>query len=397
MKRNLKIAQLVPYYFPSIGGVEVVCQYISEELVKRGHEVHVFTANRNHKGSPPLNVAANEVINGVSVHRFRSYINIGHHGFFPGFILPLTRGRFDVIHAHGYRQPQSEISSWIGAQRNVPTVLHVHGGFRSKNRLKRLLYMLYDRAARSRKTNVFDHFIVLSEFYQRCLLELGVACDKISIIRNAADAQAFEKVCSMQFRKKYGLNGKKIVLYLGMLHHYKRPELLIQALPRILAKKPEAFLLLVGPDAGEFRRVRELGKRLGVTGHYRWIGPLHGTEKHEAIESCEFLALPSDNDTYPLVLLEAMARNKPVLTTSVVGQASIIRTNEAGVIVNPGDLDGIVDGAVRLLTDSVFRQTIGNNAGRLAEAMFNVKATVDEIETLYNSVILGRGLINAQP
>jgi hypothetical protein len=47
---QLKVAQLVPYYAPVIGGVEVVCQYISEALVARGHEVHVFTANRSHKG-----------------------------------------------------------------------------------------------------------------------------------------------------------------------------------------------------------------------------------------------------------------------------------------------------------------------------------------------------------
>jgi len=332
-------------------------------------------------------VAATEVINGVRVHRFRSYINIGHHGFFPGFISPLSRGGFDVIHAHGYRQPQSEIGSWIGARRNVPTVLHVHGGFRSNNRLKRLVYMLYDRAARSRKTNVFDHFIVLSEFYQKCLLELGIARDKISLIGNAAEIQAFEAVETQRFRNEYDLHGKKIILFLGMLNHYKRPELLVQALPRILVKHPDAFLLLVGPNAGELGRVRELGDKLGVAAHYKWIGPLHGTEKHEAIECCEFLALPSDNDTYPLVLLEAMARRKPVLTTSVVGQASVIRENEAGIIVKPGDLEGIVEGTIKLLTDSVLRTTIGNNAGRLADTMFSVRAAVDGIETLYESLI----------
>ena len=111
MSRSLKVAQLVPYYEPVIGGVEVVCQYISEEIVARGHEVHVFTANRSHKGSPPLECPSYETINGVHVHRFRSYVSIGHYGLFPGFIPPLKNGGFDVIHAHGYRQPQSEIGS----------------------------------------------------------------------------------------------------------------------------------------------------------------------------------------------------------------------------------------------------------------------------------------------
>ena len=91
MKRKLKVAQLVPYYPPVIGGVEIVCQYISEELAERGHEVHVFTANRTHKGSPRQQMPGNEVINGVNVHRFRSFFNLGHYGFFQGSFRRLGR------------------------------------------------------------------------------------------------------------------------------------------------------------------------------------------------------------------------------------------------------------------------------------------------------------------
>ena len=109
--RGLKIAQLVPYYAPVIGGVEVVCQYISEALAARGHEVHVFTANRGHKGSPRVTLPPYEMMNGVHVHRLKSYINVGHYGVFPGFISALKRDGFEIIHAHGYRQPQSEIGS----------------------------------------------------------------------------------------------------------------------------------------------------------------------------------------------------------------------------------------------------------------------------------------------
>ena len=254
MKRKLKVAQLVPYYFPVIGGGEVVCQYISEELVNRGHEVHVFTANRNHAGSPRLDMPGDEIINGVNVRRFRSYVSVGHYGLFPGFISPLLKGRFDIIHAHGYRQPQSEIGSRIGARLNMPTILHVHGGFYAPSRMKRILYELYDRSARKRRVNMFDHFIVLSEADQKHLLELNVERSKISIIRNAAESQAFKIVDSTRFRKKHGLNGKKIILYLSILHHYKRPELLVRALPKLIDKVPDVFLLLAGPDAGELEK-----------------------------------------------------------------------------------------------------------------------------------------------
>ena len=387
MRHSLKIAQLVPYYSPVIGGVEVVSQYISEELVNRGHEVHVFTANRNHPGSPRLDVPHNEVINGVNVHRFKSYVNVGHYGLFPGFISPLLKGGFDIIHAHGYRQPQSEIGARIGARLTVPTILHVHGGFYASNRIKKFLYGLFDKSARKHKVNVFDHYIALSEADQKQLLELNADLSKISIVRNAAENQAFEIVGSTDFSEKHGLNGKRIILYLSILHYYKRPELLIRALPKIIEKVPEVFLLIVGPDAGELEKIRDIGNKLHLNMYYKWVGPLRGREKHQAFESSEFLALPSDEDPYPLVLLEAMAHGKPVLTTSAVGQASVIGANECGLVVAPGDLDGIEQGAIKLLTDPTYRKKIGANARRLAEMMFSAKSVVDEIEMLYARLI----------
>jgi glycosyltransferase involved in cell wall biosynthesis len=387
MRRSLKVAQLVPYYAPAIGGVEVVCQYISEELVARGHEVHIFTANRNHRGAPRLELPAREKINGVHVHRFRSYINAGHYGVFPGFISSLTRDGFDIVHTHGYRQPQSEIAWRVGARRNIPTILHVHGGFDTRNRAKRFLYSLFDSAARSHKANVFDHFIALSEGDREHLLALNVPQGRISIIQNAAENEAFEAYSSAHFREKHGLMGKKVILYLSILIHYKRPEKLIRVLPQLIETEPNVFLLFVGPDAGELETIRKLAESLGVNEYYEWLGPLQGREKHEAFECSEFLALPSDDDPYPLSLLEAMAHGKPVLTTTGVGQASVIEAHEVGIIVSPGDLDGIMEGAAKLLTDERYRSATGAKARRLAERMFSVGAVVDEIERLYADLV----------
>ena len=206
-------------------------------------------------------------------------------------------------------------------------------------------------------------------------------------LRDAASAAFW----AARFREKYGLVGKKVILYLSILHQFKRPDKLIRVLPRLIENEPNVFLLYAGPDAGELEGIRELGKSLGVTEHYKWLGPLQGDEKHEAFECCEFLALPSDEDPYPLVLLEAMAHRKPVLTTSVVGQASVIRAHEAGIIVSPGDQDALVDEAARLLTDDRYRQAIGANARRLAERMFSVGKVVDEIESLYADLIERKG------
>ena len=269
----------------------------------------------------------------------------------------------------------------------MPTILHVHGGFYTRSSAKRLFYSLYDRAARQHKANIFDHFIAFSETVRENILELNQPQSNISIIRNAAETQAFEAVDAMHFRERYGLIGRKVILYLSILHHFKRPDKLVRVLPQLIEKEPDVFLLFVGPDAGEFQRVRALGESLGVTEYFAWIGPLQGEEKHQAFECAEFLALPSDEDPYPLVLLEAMVAMEARTQTTAVGQASVIGAHDAGIIVSPGDLDGIAYGATRLLTDEAYRSSSGANARLLAERMFSVGAAVDDIENLYARLI----------
>jgi glycosyltransferase involved in cell wall biosynthesis len=82
-----------------------------------------------------------------------------------------------------------------------------------------------------------------------------------------------------------------------------------------------------------------------------------------------------------------MAHGKPLLTTDVVGQAPVICENEAGVIVSPGDVSGIIAGSIKLLTHRVYRESLAQNARRLAEKMFSARAVVDEIEALYRQLL----------
>lgn len=75
-------------------------------------------------------------------------------------------------------------------------------------------------------------------------------------------------------------------------------------LPRLIESEPDVFLLFAGPDAGKFRRFASWG-RVFAADYYKGLGPLQGKETHRAFECAKFLALPSDEDPYPLVLLES--------------------------------------------------------------------------------------------
>ena len=128
---------------------------------------------------------------------------------------------------------------------------------------------------------------------------------------------------------------------------------------------------------GERRRLR----------YYKWLGPLQSEEKHTRHSSAPIPRLALQRDPYPLVLLEAMAHGKPVLTTTSSAGVRHRSTRCLSPILSPEDLDGIVDAAARLVTDETYCSAIGANARRLAETMFSVGAVVDDIESLYARLI----------
>ena len=106
-KQHLKIAQITPYYYPSIGGVEKVVQIISEGLVKRDHSVDVLTTKRNHKGEAPISNPPTETINGVNIFRYKSYFHMGHMSVFPGSFSQIKHNQYDVVHFHALRHPHT--------------------------------------------------------------------------------------------------------------------------------------------------------------------------------------------------------------------------------------------------------------------------------------------------
>ena len=129
MSRPLRIAQLTPYYHPSIGGVEGVVRYLAEELVRRGHSVDVLTADRLHRGTRHDPLPREEVLQGVRVRRFLPLLTLGHMSLCPGEVPALWKGGYDLLHAHVYRQPQVGLASAVGRLRSVPLILHGHGPF----------------------------------------------------------------------------------------------------------------------------------------------------------------------------------------------------------------------------------------------------------------------------
>lgn len=383
----MRIAQITPYYYPSIGGVEKVVQYTSEELVRRGHEVTVLTAYRDHKERPPINAPKQEIMEGVNIKRYTSLWQLGHMSFCPGYYSELYKGNYDVIHYHNYRHPHCEMGAFMGKIKSAKTILHGHGPFfnqKSTGKLKSYIYNIYDQYAKFSLFLNTDHIIALNEFEKSQYQKLGIRENRITIVPNAAEKACFETYDTNDFKDKYNLQNKSIMMFLGILNAYKRPDLMIDALPQIVKKDPAVVLLLVGPDGGMWKVMESKIKKLNMENHVKWIGPLQGIEKHQAIASSKFMLLPSDEDPLPVVVLESLAHGKPLIGTRETGIANMIRHNETGFLIQKGDFNYLAQHAISLLTDNQLLRNLSNNAKKEAFKKYKVESAVDLIEAIYH-------------
>ena len=391
MKRRLKIAQVVPFYYPVIGGAEKIVQDLSEEMVKRGHEVHVFTSSRNH-AKKVMNRPSKEYINGVAVYRFSSLINSEFMSFFPGVILPLLEKRFDIVHLHAYRHPHTEIGNLISKLKFIPTILQGHSPFFPQKFVgpKYIFYGAYDMIARYTILKTISVILALTPSAKQEYIKRGAQKDKIKIVPNFVSKDFFRQdVDPSSFIQKYDLVDRKIMLFLSRLHPCKRVDLIITALPQVAQEFPNIFLLLVGPDENHYSYLANLARRLGVQSYFRWIGTLHGFERLRAYSACHFLVLPSDYEPFGIVLLEAMAMGKPVIAVDSGPQRYIVKDGETGLLIQPGDFSQLSKAMVTLLGDEDLRKRMGRNAREWAEN-FRLSKIVDKIEGIYKDLVTQR-------
>jgi glycosyltransferase involved in cell wall biosynthesis len=92
-------------------------------------------------------------------------------------------------------------------------------------------------------------------------------------------------------------------------------------------------------------------------------------------------------DPFPRTVLEAMAAGRPVVAFRSGGVAELVRDGESGLLVAPGDLDGLADGFVRLGEDAALRAALGRAGARRVRDEFSLERHLDRMEALFRSLV----------
>jgi len=175
---------------------------------------------------------------------------------------------------------------------------------------------------------------------------------------------------------------------MGQLIPWKRQDLLLRALPAVLAQAPEARLVMLGADNfGEHpdyvAALGTLAQELGVHEHVLWA---FADRPADALAALDVLAHPADREPFGRVVLEALALGVPVVAINRAGPAEIIEDGISGLLVPPDDPAALAQAIVRLLQDEDLRDTISDGA-RIRASHFSAHAMAARVFELYEEVL----------
>jgi glucosyl-dolichyl phosphate glucuronosyltransferase len=295
------------------GGVERHVMETSRRLATAGCEVEVLCTE---PGGPPLQT---EVRDGVEIRTVRAWPADSDWCLAPGLWREIGRRRWDVVHLQSYHTLVAPLAMLRALTLRVPYVVTFHGGGhsselrnRSRRAQRRLLRPLLRRAARLVAVARFE----IDDYGA----ELGLPPERFALIPNGTDL-AFSSNGSGPQRQ-----GPPILATVGRLERYKGHHRVIEALPPVLEREPEATLLVVGSGPYE-AELRELAERLGVAASVRFTStPSDRPEAMaELLATVTLVVLMSEFETHPLVALEAAAAGCRLLVADSSGLGELAR------------------------------------------------------------------------
>ena len=248
----------------------------------------------------------------------------------------------------------------VGRRLGIPVVYEVrafwedaavdHGTTTEGSLRYRLTRRLETRALRQAQ-----HVFTICEGLRKDIASRGIPADKITVIPNAVDIDAFEPggMPDDALRASLGLTGATMVGFIGSFYAYEGLDLLLGALPALLQRKPDLRVLLVGGGLQD-AALKAQARRLGVADMVVFTGRVPHAEVQRYYDLIDILAYPRHSMRLtelvtPLKPLEAMAQGRLLVASDVGGHRELIRHGETGWLFKAGSADALAREVVQLL------------------------------------------------
>jgi L-malate glycosyltransferase len=364
--------------YPTYGGSGIVATELGKELAARGHEIHFISY------APPLRM--NRTDPDIHFHEVEvtTYPLFDH----PPYTLALAtkmaevaeQEKLDLLHCH-YAIPHS-VSAFLAKSmlhpRRLPVVTTLHGTDITLVGADRS-YLPITRFSIEKS----DGVTAVSQYLREATLRTFGIRKPIEVIYNFVNCDMYKPARSSELRDRYAPGGEKILIHLSNFRPVKRPKDVVEIFARVQAQIP-AVLLMVG-DGPERSCAEWIARSKGIEKKVHFLGKRSNIE--ELIASADLLLLPSENESFGLVALEAMACEVPVVVSEVGGLPEVITDGNEGYLVKTGEVERMSQCALQVLSDERARREMGRRARASARSRFCSTKIIPQYEAYYRAIL----------
>jgi glycosyltransferase involved in cell wall biosynthesis len=389
VKNLYSIAMVAACPFPANHGTPAAIREMSQELARRGHSVRVVTY--------PLH--DDIAIAGVAIDRVRQIGRSRKVRVGPGYqrlvfdlllvfkLLQVVRAhRIDRIHAHNYEA--ALVAALVGRLTGVPVIYNaintMIGELPSYDFIRpRFLAKAFARFLDRITPRLADLIVADTDELRFFLLEKGLPSDRVITIHSGVSPEMFARGEAGKIRTQFSLQNARLILYAGTFDTFQGLDYLLAAFPAVLAKFPDAHLLLAGGtiNPAHQRRIASAAEKLGIASHIT-ITSATLDQLPDFLAAAEVAVVPRPESAgIPTKLLNYMAAAKPIV--SFAKSATILEHNKNAHLVFKVSADELAKGIVELLAHPERARDLGRNARALIPGRFDWSTIAEQIEIVY--------------
>lgn len=362
-----RVLILAGYFYPHVGGYEILLYELSRRLVKAGCEVDIVTCDTE-------KAPAHEMLDGVSVYRIPSWNLLG--GVYPvpkpspatfWMLWKVLRKEHDSVHTYTRFFLTSLVGLALSKLKRRP-LFHVELGSRHSvvsNRMVDIISRAYDHTLGSLVVRGADKLISNCKAGAGFLRHLG-ARKEISLIPDGVDLATFRRR-ETDLRDRLSLDGALVITTVSRLIYAKGVQDLVSAFPRIKQEVPNVRLLVVGD--GPYREELERLARQVDGKDIVFLGRVPRQQVAEVLSITDVFVSPSYSESLSARILEAGAVGVASVATDVGGTREVVESYKTGLLVAPGAVDELGEKVCELLKNRDLREELAANMRRNIESM----------------------------
>lgn len=377
----MRIAHVTATFLPYYSGTGMVCYHNAVGLAQLGHDVTVITADYPRGAF----ISAPE----ITVRRLPVTLRIGNAPLLPEL---LRLKNFDIVHLH-HPFIFGDLLLWAAIKaRGIPLVLTHHNDLIGDG-LRPLLFDSYSAVATRLLFGTAAKLAAVSlDHAAHCRLAplFRRRWDDVVEIPNGVDAKLFRPdIDSQAVRQQHNIPADAaVVLFVGVLdraHHFKGAGLLLKAFASL--KRPNVVLMFVGDGDLKAKFVAEAAT-LGIADRVRFVGNVPNAETPPYYAAADLVVLPTaPPESFGIVLIEAMACGKPVITSNLPGVRSVVSDGEDGLLTATGDIADLAAKLGLLLDNPGRRHAMGARGRAKVEARYAWPTVIPRLAQLYEQVL----------